>query len=110
MPEYGIHIIFSLFFVFSFQIFSIIWNLPLVIYHIIKLFFFYMFKKLFFKIFFFINLTKNNIRYINRPVMSGPGIYDPTTIMNQDQLQAVSREGWIKLGFYSLSFFYYLYA
>lgn len=42
--------------------------------------------------------------------MTGPGIYDPTTIMNHDQLQKVSREGWIKLGFYLLSFFYYLYA
>lgn len=47
---------------------------------------------------------------MNRPVMSGPGIYDPTTIMNFVQLQKVSREGWIKLGFYLISFFYYLYA
>lgn len=47
---------------------------------------------------------------MNRPVMSGPGIYDPTSIMNQTQLSKAHREGWIKLGFYLISFFYYLYA
>jgi len=56
--------------------------------------------------------------------MRGPGIYDPTTIMffrffkfysflfyrNHDQLSKINREGWVKMGFYLLSFFYYLYA
>lgn len=42
--------------------------------------------------------------------MSGPGIYDPTKILNQDELQRILREGWIKIGFYLISFFYYLYA
>lgn len=42
--------------------------------------------------------------------MSGPGLYDPTTIMNADQLSRAMREGWVKLGFYLLSFFYYLYG
>lgn len=49
-------------------------------------------------------------RYMNRPVMSQPGIYDPTSIMNTDVLNKCQREGWIKLAFYLLSFFYYLYA
>jgi hypothetical protein len=49
-------------------------------------------------------------RYRNRPVMSSPGLYDPTTIMNADQLSRAMKEGWIKLGFYLLSFFYYLYG
>ncbi|KAK3092523.1 hypothetical protein FSP39_003975 [Pinctada imbricata] len=48
-------------------------------------------------------------RYINRPVMSGPGLYDPTTIMNADELNRAQREGWVKLAFYLISFFYYLY-
>ena len=47
---------------------------------------------------------------MHRPVMTGPGIYDPTTIMNADQLSRSMREGWVKLGFYLISFFYYLYA
>ena len=46
---------------------------------------------------------------MNRPVMSGPGLYDPTSIMNADELYKAQREGWFKLAFYLLSFFYYLY-
>lgn len=49
-------------------------------------------------------------RYKNRPVMSGPGLYDPTNIMNADNLSKNMREGWIKLAVYLLSFFYYLYG
>lgn len=49
-------------------------------------------------------------RYANRPVMSQPGLYDPTSIMNTDVLRACLREGWIKLAVYLLSFFYYLYG
>lgn len=49
-------------------------------------------------------------RYLNRPVMSGAGLYDPTNIMNQDVLNKCQREGWIKLAFYLLSFFFYLYG
>lgn len=47
---------------------------------------------------------------MNRPVMSTAGLYDPTTIMNADQLTRATEEGWIKMGFYLLSFFYYLYC
>ena len=50
-----------------------------------------------------------DFRYMNRPVMSGPGLYDPTSIMNADELFRAQREGWFKLAFYLLSFFYYLY-
>lgn len=49
-------------------------------------------------------------RYMSRPVMSGPGLYDPTTIMNADILAFCQKEGWCKLAFYLLSFFYYLYG
>uniref|UniRef100_A0A182LWR6 Uncharacterized protein n=1 Tax=Anopheles culicifacies TaxID=139723 RepID=A0A182LWR6_9DIPT len=48
--------------------------------------------------------------YANRPVMTQPGLYDPTVIMNTDVLRASLREGWIKLAVYLLSFFYYLYG
>jgi hypothetical protein len=41
---------------------------------------------------------------------SGFGIYDPTTIMNAQILYSAQREGWVKLGFYMLTFFYYLYG
>lgn len=42
--------------------------------------------------------------------MSSSGLYDPTTIMNADQLNRATKEGWFKLAFYLLSFFYYLYG
>ncbi|VDD92402.1 unnamed protein product [Enterobius vermicularis] len=84
LPEYLLHFGFSSLFVFSMQWGGVIWNAPLIAYHI--------------------------HRYMNRPVMSDSGIYDPTTIMSQSELQNALREGWIKLGFYLISFFYYLYS
>uniref|UniRef100_T1IWW1 Cornichon n=1 Tax=Strigamia maritima TaxID=126957 RepID=T1IWW1_STRMM len=53
--------------------------------------------------------TEAYLMYKNRPVMSSPGLYDPTTIMNADQLSKAQTEGWFKLAFYLLGFFYYLY-
>lgn len=50
-----------------------------------------------------------HFRYSRRPVMSVPGLYDPTTIMNADILSYCMKEGWFKLVFYLVSFFYYLY-
>jgi hypothetical protein len=41
--------------------------------------------------------------------MSNLGVYDATIIMNGDILNKEIREGWIKLAYYMVSFFYYLY-
>ncbi|KAB0354305.1 hypothetical protein FD755_022843, partial [Muntiacus reevesi] len=38
-------------------------------------------------------------------MMSGPELYDPTTIMNADILAYCQKEGWCKLAFYLLAFF-----
>ncbi|CAO1312821.1 unnamed protein product [Diamesa serratosioi] len=84
LPEYAIHVFFNLLFLFSGEWLSLILNVPLIAYHV--------------------------WRYMNRPVMSGPGLYDPTNIMNTDTLNKAMREGWIKLAIYLLSFFYYLYG
>ncbi|KYB27195.1 cornichon [Tribolium castaneum] len=84
VPEYLLHIFFNVLFVAAGEWFSLLLNIPLIIYHI--------------------------NRYRTRPVMSGLGIYDPTSIMNADVLTRCQREGWIKLAFYLLSFFYYLYG
>ncbi|XP_022188970.1 protein cornichon [Nilaparvata lugens] len=84
LPEYLLHILFNILFIFSGQWFTLCLNLPLIAYHI--------------------------NRYRTRPVMSGFGLYDPTSIMNADVLTKCQREGWIKLAFYLLSFFYYLYG
>ncbi|XP_034827029.2 UDP-glycosyltransferase UGT5-like [Maniola hyperantus] len=84
LPEYLLHLIINLLFLLSGEWFSLLINVPLILYHI--------------------------HRYRNRPVMSGPGLYDPTSIMNADVLTVCQREGWIKLAFYLLSFFLYLYG
>jgi len=84
LPEYVLHIFFNALFLIAGEFFSLFLNVPLIGYHV--------------------------HRYMNRPVMSGPGLYDPTSIMNADTLNKCQREGWIKLAFYLLSFFYYLYG
>ncbi|KAL8589736.1 Protein cornichon 1 [Nucella lapillus] len=84
LPEYFLHMLFTVLFLFAIQLGSLLWNLPLAIYHV--------------------------KRYMQRPVMSCPGLYDPTSIMNADELNRAQREGWVKMGFYLVSFFYYLYS
>ncbi|KAJ4426197.1 hypothetical protein ANN_27006 [Periplaneta americana] len=84
IPEYLLHLLFNILFIASGEWFSLCLNIPLIAYHI--------------------------NRYRTRPVMTGPGLYDPTSIMNADVLTKCQREGWIKLAFYLLSFFYYLYG
>jgi len=84
LPEYFIHSVFTLLFLCVGEFLTVLLNAPLIAYHI--------------------------HRYMNRPVMSGPGLYDPTTIMNADELSRGQKEGWIKLAFYIISFFYYLYS
>ncbi|CAJ0950043.1 unnamed protein product, partial [Mesorhabditis belari] len=84
LPEYIVHGIFTVLFLLSWQLFSILINSPLVAYHVMS--------------------------YMRRPVMSGPGIYDPTRILNRLELSHHMRVAWIKLAFYLISFFYYLYA
>lgn len=84
LPEYLLHLLFNILFALSGEWFSLFLNIPLIAYHV--------------------------NRYRTRPVMSGFGIYDPTSILNADTLSRCQREGWIKLAFYLLSFFYYLYG
>ncbi|KAG8191454.1 hypothetical protein JTE90_020704 [Oedothorax gibbosus] len=84
LPEYFLHLFYTLLFLFAFEWITVLLNVPLIAYHV--------------------------QRYRTRPVMSRPGLYDPTTIMNADQLSRAMKEGWIKLGFYIVSFFYYLYG
>ena len=84
LPEYILHFFFNFLFLVAGEWFSIILNAPLMAYHV--------------------------HRYLTRPVMSVPGLYDPTSIMNADTLNKCQREGWVKLAFYLLSFFYYLYG
>ena len=105
LPEYILHILFNVLFLMAGEWFSIALNAPLIAYHVHR------------------SVPRGGdpsiirkyndmfcSRYLKRPVMSGPGLYDPTSIMNADTLNQCQREGWIKLAFYLLSFFYYLYG
>nr|AAK15762.1 cornichon [Boltenia villosa] len=83
LPEYAIHIFFTLLFLWGGEWVTVALNMPLIGYNV--------------------------WRYLHRPVMSAPGLYDPTTVMNADVLTYCMREGWCKLAFYLISFFYYLY-
>ena len=84
LPEYILHFFFNFLFLVAREWLSVVLNCPLMAYHV--------------------------HRYLKRPVMSGPGLYDPTSIMDADTLNKCQREGWIKMAFYLLSFFYYLYG
>jgi len=84
LPEYLLHLFCNILFLISFQWFTLLLNMPLLAYHV--------------------------YRWMHRPIMSGFGLYDPTSIMHSGELSRAQREGWIKLAFYVLSFFYYLYS
>ncbi|XP_004393132.1 PREDICTED: protein cornichon homolog 1-like isoform X2 [Odobenus rosmarus divergens] len=84
LPEYLIHAFFCVMFLCAAEWLTLGLRMPLLAYHI--------------------------WRYMSRPVMSGPGLYDPTTIMNADILAYCQKEGSCKLAFYLLAFFYYLYG
>ncbi|XP_069049349.1 protein cornichon homolog 1 isoform X2 [Lepisosteus oculatus] len=74
LPEYLIHAFFCVMFLCAAEWLTLGLNVPLLAYHV--------------------------WRYMSRPVMSGPGLYDPTTIMNADILAYCQKEGWCKLAFY----------
>ena len=42
-------------------------------------------------------------------MISGPGLYDATEVMNRANTTFYMREGFVKIGFYVLSFLIYLY-
>ena len=48
------------------------------------------------------------LRFMRRPTRTY-NLYDPTVVMNRANLNFYSREGFIKLGFYVVSFLLYLY-
>ena len=84
LPEYAAHALIILLTLLGLDFITVVINLPLLAYHIRK--------------------------FKNRRVRSGFGIYDPTLVMNGDVMNSEMKEGWIKLGFYMLTFFYYLYS
>ncbi|KAI6654244.1 hypothetical protein LOD99_643 [Oopsacas minuta] len=80
LPEYSLQAVFSLTFLLTFKFVSLLLTAPITIYHA--------------------------FRYTRRTSRS-LGIYDPTTIMNRRELERCQREGWIKLAYYIVMFFYF---
>lgn len=67
LPEYATHLFINFLFLLGGEWFTLVFNMPLIAYHINK--------------------------YRTRPVRSGFGIYDPTIIMNAQTLSLAQREG-----------------
>ncbi|XP_035263681.1 protein cornichon homolog 2-like isoform X2 [Anguilla anguilla] len=84
VPEYCIHGLFCLMFMCAAEWVTLGLNIPLLLYHL--------------------------WRYFHRPADGSEVMYDPVSIMNADILSYCQKESWCKLGFYLLSFFYYLYS
>eukprot|EP00051_Salpingoeca_urceolata_P032490 m.15988 g.15988 ORF g.15988 m.15988 type:complete len:152 (-) comp5130_c1_seq1:43-498(-) len=83
LPEYCVHGFLTLMFLGSGHWTSFLVNLPLLVYHV--------------------------MRYARRPQMRAQGIYDPTDVFNRGELTKSFNECGIKLTFYMLCFFWYLY-
>ncbi|KAK6477669.1 protein cornichon-like protein 2 [Huso huso] len=84
VPEYSIHGLFCLMFMCALEWVTLGLNIPLLFYHL--------------------------WRYFHRPADGSEVMYDPVSMMDADILNYCQKESWCKLGFYLLSFFYYLYS
>lgn len=93
LPEYAIHFVMTAFFVTCGEWITVLINIPLLVYNTNRLY----------QVFIRSPKSKPFLDRISN-------IYDPTSIMNSDQLARASKEGWIKLFFNLFGFFYYIYG
>lgn len=93
LTEYAVHFAMTLLFLLVGEWITVLINLPLLAYNFHTL---------------YNSFTKSpaSRSLLNRL----SGIYDPTNIMNSDQLAKATREGWIKLFFSLFAFFFYIYG
>ena len=83
LSEYIIHASLTLLFLCSGSWFTCLLNVPLVAHHV--------------------------FRYMNRPVVPSPGLFEWTPTMNTSNLNYASNEGVCKFVLYLISIFYYLF-
>jgi len=109
VPEYSIHGLFCLMFMCAGEWVTLGLNIPLLLYHLWR-------YKLFLNLLKFQNDSPVvipslifSLRFFHRPADGSEVMYDPVSVMNADILNYCQKESWCKLGFYLLSFFYYLY-
>lgn len=110
MPEYSIHGLFCLMFMCAGEWVTLGLNIPLLFYHLWR----YTSQptsSILSQGFLVVSVvrTLSLVRFFHRPADGSEVMYDPVSVMNADILNYCQKESWCKLGFYLLSFFYYLY-
>lgn len=93
ITEYAVHFLMTLVFLLVGEWLTVMINLPLLAYNLHRLY----------KSFSKSPASKTLLKRVS-------GIYDPTNIMNSEQLSIATREGWFKLFFSLFAFFYYIYG
>lgn len=93
LPEYAIHLFMTVVFLLCGEWITVMINIPLLAYNINRLY------QVFVK-------SPRSRPFFDRIST----VYDPTNIMNSDQLAKATKEGWIKLFFNLFGFFYYIYG
>jgi len=93
LPAYTIHLLMTLLFLFCGEWITVLINLPFLLYNVNRLHQVY-------------TKSPRSRSFIDRI----SNVYDPTSIMNSDQLSQATKEGWIKLAFNLFTFFYYIYG
>ena len=93
LTEYCVHMVMTLLFLLVGEWITVLVNVPLFAFNLHRLY-------------------KTFSRSpVSKPLLSRvSGIYDPTSIMNSDQLARATREGWIKLFYCLFAFFFYIYG
>uniref|UniRef100_A0A674AJQ9 Cornichon family AMPA receptor auxiliary protein 2 n=1 Tax=Salmo trutta TaxID=8032 RepID=A0A674AJQ9_SALTR len=111
VPEYSIHGLFCLMFMCAGEWVTLGLNIPLLFYHLWR----YTTQptsSILSQGFLVVSVvrTLSLVRFFHRPADGSEVMYDPVSVMNADILNYCQKESWCKLGFYLLSFFYYLYS
>ncbi|PWA22954.1 hypothetical protein CCH79_00002132 [Gambusia affinis] len=108
VPEYSIHGLFCLMFMCAGEWVTLGLNIPLLFYHLWRYGPTAAVRSL------RVEPTSQKpaalFRFLHRPADGSEVMYDPVSVMNADILNYCHKESWCKLGFYLLSFFYYLYS
>uniref|UniRef100_A0A8C7JG53 Cornichon family AMPA receptor auxiliary protein 2 n=1 Tax=Oncorhynchus kisutch TaxID=8019 RepID=A0A8C7JG53_ONCKI len=111
VPEYSIHGLFCLMFMCAGEWVTLGLNIPLLFYHLWR----YTTQptsSILSQGFLVVSVVRklSLVRFFHRPADGSEVMYDPVSVMNSDILNYCQKESWCKLGFYLLSFFYYLYS
>ncbi|XP_061608702.1 protein cornichon homolog 2 isoform X1 [Phyllopteryx taeniolatus] len=107
VPEYSIHGLFCLMFMCAGEWVTLGLNIPLLFYHLWRYDPHGPRTEVFHYLLSAVCLLP---RFFHRPADGSEVMYDPVSVMNADILNYCQKESWCKLGFYLLSFFYYLYS